>query len=1250
MPRPRATVRPAPSWLLVGSLLVAFLVVLVVCGLTAGKIGNDATGAHEEGSSEQVPDEILSGGPIIDGQHEPVRSTSIPRGTVVLTFDDGPDPTWTPQVLSILRKHNVPGSFFVVGSMASRYPELIRDIHEQGSELGVHSFSHPDLGTSASWRVEREMAETQLVIQGATGESTYLMRPPYSSSAAALDDIGYQTVKQVGAMGYLTVLTDVDGEDWKRPGVDQIVRNATPKDGTGGTILLHDSGGDRTQTIAALDKLIPQLQAAGYTFKTVEQAMNLPPAPAASSTDVLLGKLLLGVIGAAWWVSDAARWLLAGVATLVVLRLILMVVAARRHDKRRRDPDWAWGPTYTQPVSVIVPAYNESKNIEATVRSILANDHPLEVIVVDDGSSDGTAELVESLDLPRVRVIRQLNAGKPAALNTGTANARYEVVVMMDGDTVFEPDTVRHLAQPFADPRVGAVAGNVKVANTDTLIGRLQHVEYVVGFGIDRRVQDTTSSITTIPGAAGAFRKEALREVGGLSDDTLAEDTDLTIALGRAGWKVVFEDRALAWTEAPATAGQLWRQRYRWSYGTMQAIWKHRRAVREPGSFGWLGLAHVLLFQIMLPLSAPLVDIFLLYGLLFEDPATTIVLWSLMMGLQVASGIYAFHVDGEPKGALWVLPVQQFVYRQLMYVVLVQSAVSAISGVRVRWQKLKRTGAVDALLSPAPVPPAGAAGRHPSFPSMPAVPAPTAVAAVPEPRSAGPDDPGSPLPAPVARPRGRERWLDTLRGLALVRVVVYHALGLGWLSIVFPSMGVMFALGGSLMVQSMRKTPAIDVIGQRIRRLLPPLWLMAVIFVPIMVWQGWAAEGADAESPGNGIPWSDLIWWVFPIMDPPGSEWGLDTVEVLWYLRAYLWFVLLTPVMLKAFRKSPVISVLVPLALVIVDGLLGSPLSDASGLGAGLLDFVTFGACWMLGFAHREGMIRRLPLPALLGLAAAGIAAGMFWAVGHPSPDAGLDLNEIPMAQALVSAGFVLLVLRVNPAMGWVDKVPGLGRLISVVNARAITIYLLNNPAIDVAAWANDRLGLPDSSGWLVLSSVVIIVIGVACFGWVEDLAARRPLQILPGGKRAAAARRKKDDDAVRQGPVLRPRTLAEATARRIAEMPATEVLPVVPRQGAPAPREGFPAPTPREGAPSPVQREGAPAPVPSGAWAPGRAAEGGPRMDTVPGPRGWPAAPQGWAAVPQERPAAPQEPLPGRRRPQPRTRAQEWPPPQRRP
>ena len=248
------------------------------------------------------------------------------------------------------------------------------------------------------------------------------------------------------------------------------------------------------------------------------------------------------------------------------------------------------------------------------------------MLVVDDGSTDGTPEKVESLGIPNVRVLRQKNSGKPEALNAGIRAAKHEIIIMIDGDTVFEPDTVRLLAQPFADPTVGAVAGNVKIANRDELIGRMQHIEYVVGFNIDRRVQDVTGSIITVPGAGGSFRRKALLQVGGMSTDTLAEDTDLTIALGRAGWRVVFEERARAWTEAPATMAQLWKQRYRWSYGTMQAMWKHRGAVRQKGFAGKVGrrgLAHVAAFHILLPLTAPLVDVFFLYGLVFADPALT---------------------------------------------------------------------------------------------------------------------------------------------------------------------------------------------------------------------------------------------------------------------------------------------------------------------------------------------------------------------------------------------------------------------------------------------------------------------------------------------------------------------------------------------------------------------------------------------------------------------------------------------------
>jgi cellulose synthase/poly-beta-1,6-N-acetylglucosamine synthase-like glycosyltransferase len=364
---------------------------------------------------------------------------------------------------------------------------------------------------------------------------------------------------------------------------------------------------------------------------------------------------------------------------------------------RRRN--FRWGPPVTEPVTVLVPAYNEAKCIENTVRSLMDSDHPVEVIVIDDGSSDGTARIVEAMGLPNVRVIRQLNAGKPAALNRGLANASHDIVVMMDGDTVFEPSTVRELVQPFGDPKVGAVAGNAKVGNKDSLIGAWQHIEYVMGFNLDRRMYDVLGCMPTIPGAVGAFRRSALEPFGGMSDDTLAEDTDVTMALHRAGWRVVYAENARAWTEAPESVQQLWSQRYRWSYGTMQAIWKHRRAVIErgpSGRFGRVGLPFVSLFMVVAPLLAPLIDIFLLYGIVFGPTQKTIVAWLGVLLLQAVCAAYAFRLDRERMTHLISLPLQQVLYRQLMYVVLLQSWITALTGGRLRWQKLRRTGVVEA--------------------------------------------------------------------------------------------------------------------------------------------------------------------------------------------------------------------------------------------------------------------------------------------------------------------------------------------------------------------------------------------------------------------------------------------------------------------------------------------------------------------------------------------------------------------------
>lgn len=266
-------------------------------------------------------------------------------------------------------------------------------------------------------------------------------------------------------------------------------------------------------------------------------------------------------------------------------------------------------------------------------------------------------------------LVRQEYAGKPAALNTGLAMAEHHLVVMVDGDTIFESETISNLVRPFADPAVGAVSGNAKVANRGGLLGRWQHIEYVIGFNMDRRWYDLAQCMPTVPGAVGAFRAQALRDVGGVSDDTLAEDTDLTMSLGRAGWRVVYQEDARAWTEAPASLKALWRQRYRWCYGTMQAMWKHKGGALgngRGGSYTRRGLGYMLVFQVLLPLLAPAVDVFAIYGLLFRDPLTTIAIWLGFQCLDLLIAQYAFRLDRESLRVLWALPLTQLCYRQML--------------------------------------------------------------------------------------------------------------------------------------------------------------------------------------------------------------------------------------------------------------------------------------------------------------------------------------------------------------------------------------------------------------------------------------------------------------------------------------------------------------------------------------------------------------------------------------------------------
>lgn len=700
---------PRLHWPLLSLLLVVLAVVLLVNGLVKAQFGADHRVAPPA-EANTVPDVVRSGRPIIDLRQGTARTLFVPAGTVVLTFDDGPDPVWTPQVVEVLERHDVPATFFVVGNLAAQRPDLVRLIRDAGGELGIHTFTHPDLAAVPGWRRELELSQTQLVVAGAAGVTSSLVRPPYSSVSEAIDDTSWPSVRELGRTGYVTVLTTHDTQDWARPGIDEIVRRAIPEDGAGAVVLMHDAGGDRSQTVAALDRLIPELRARGYRFGTIGDVVGEPVTAPADAAERLRGDTLLVLVRGATAATSMLAVLVGVAGALVILRLLLLVALAGRHARRhargRRRPAWASRPPVTEPVSVVVPAYDEEACIARTVRSVAASDHPVEVIVVDDGSTDRTADVARSLGLPGVTVFRRPNGGKPAALNTGIAQARHDLIVMMDGDTVFAPDTVRRLVQPFADPGVGAVAGNAKVANRSGVLGAWQHIEYVVGFNVDRRAYDVLQCMPTVPGAVGAFRRRALAGAGGVSGDTLAEDTDLTMAIARAGWRVVYEPDAVAYTEVPAGLGQLWRQRYRWSYGTIQAMWKHRRAVLEPGRsgrFGRLGLLHLALFQVALPLLAPLMDVFLIYGLLFLDPVRTVLGWLALVLSQLLAGVFACRLDRESMRGLWLLPLQQLVYRQLMYAVVIQSIVTALVGIRLRWQKLRRLGAGDQPPTPAAV-------------------------------------------------------------------------------------------------------------------------------------------------------------------------------------------------------------------------------------------------------------------------------------------------------------------------------------------------------------------------------------------------------------------------------------------------------------------------------------------------------------------------------------------------------------------
>lgn len=622
---------------------------------------------------------------------------------VVLTFDDGPDPKWTPAILNILKEKGVKAAFFVVGARVEAHPWLAERIAKEGHEIGVHTYTHPNLASVSEERMLLELNATQRLIESVTGRSNILFRPPYNADSRpqSLDEIG--PIRIANALGYLTVTNNIDTEDWARLGQEVILQRTKQLRRRGGNvILLHDAGGDRHQTVEALPRIIDYLHARGDRIVSLACMLDESPdflMPPIEPNSQFISRLVSGSGFRILHLVESFFWAFMIVATVLIILRSLIIVFLALQDGRECVQEEC-NPSFHPPVSILIAAYNEEKVLGNTLRSLLKTRYAgaLEVIVIDDGSNDATGEIVSRFAEAdsRILLIRQRNCGKAVALRRGMDSASHEIFIMLDADTQFQPDTLDRLVRSFQDERVGAVSGHAKVGNMRSLIARCQSLEYTCGFNLDRRAYHRLNCITVVPGAVSAARRSAIRQVGRVSSDTLAEDTDLTLSLHRQGFRIVYAPDAVAWTEAPETLGGLSKQRFRWAFGTLQCLWKHRDLIFNSRykALAWFSLPSIWLFQILLVALAPVVDAFLLYSIFFGLGETVYVYFFLFLLTDFLLAVLACCMEREPIWRAWLVVPMRFFYRPMLSYVIWKSLLRAFKGAWVTWGKLERTASV----------------------------------------------------------------------------------------------------------------------------------------------------------------------------------------------------------------------------------------------------------------------------------------------------------------------------------------------------------------------------------------------------------------------------------------------------------------------------------------------------------------------------------------------------------------------------
>jgi len=627
---------------------------------------------------------------------------------LVLTFDDGPDREYTSEILNTLEEYGVPAAFFVVGARVMESPDLVRRMIDEGHEIASHTFSHPRMDEVSASRQELEISLVNRLLAGEVGHETKLYREPYIRSGGPIDPERIASLELADSRQLINVGTEIVPRDWEgisaREITDYVIQQL--EEGQGNVILLHDGGDDRSQSVAAVPLLITELRALGYEFVSLTEVLGIDRAtlmPAIEGVAPVIDRISFSTVAIIQKSIEVIFWAVLFIGLTRTLSIFVLSLLRRR----KSAPD-----SYRTPkVSVVIPAFNEEKVIAKCIERVRASDYEnLEIIVVDDGSTDNTLnEVFEFKHKTDVRVVIQPNQGKWAAMNRAIMTVDSGIVVCIDADTQIKPDAIRKLARHFNDPKVGAVAGKIRVGNRVNLLTRLQALEYTTSQNLERKAFDAIRGILVVPGALGAWRVQALRRVGMFCEDTLTEDSDMTISVTRAGYRVIYEDRAEAYTEAPERIGQLLSQRLRWSLGMFQSAWKHQRAIFEGRSVGLVSIPDMFIFGYLFPLLAPIADLFILIvaynyftggwgGEVSQAPKE---LWAFLLlpGLELLIAAASLMLDREER--LWSLllyPVQRLFYRPILYFSVIRSIARAISGRLAIWGNQKRKGRDYTLL------------------------------------------------------------------------------------------------------------------------------------------------------------------------------------------------------------------------------------------------------------------------------------------------------------------------------------------------------------------------------------------------------------------------------------------------------------------------------------------------------------------------------------------------------------------------